>query len=144
MTVILKTCTKCGVEQPIEEFPLTGRLERQYVGSWCRSCKRICSKNYYRQNKEKWKYDPAAQAAKRFNLTAEEYHEMTAEQGGVCVICGNPPGQRRLHVDHDHRTGVVRALLCSRCNAGLGQFHDSPELMRTAIEYLEKHQCQLA
>ena len=44
---------------------------------------------------------------------------MLAEQGGGCAICGAPPKTRRLHVDHDHKTGEIRGLLCYRCNKAL-------------------------
>jgi hypothetical protein len=44
-----------------------------------------------------------------------------------------------MEVDHNHATGVVRAILCSRCNSGLGLFCEDPDLMRRAIDYLETH-----
>ena len=50
---------------------------------------------------------------------------MLAEQGGLCAICKSAPA---AHVDHDHATGAVRALLCFNCNGGLGQFKDNPRL----------------
>lgn len=64
---------------------------------------------------------------------------MSAEQGGVCAICGgtNPSGHR-LAVDHDHETRRVRGLLCHACNAGIGKLRDSPDLLRKAIDYLER------
>jgi hypothetical protein len=61
-------------------------------------------------------------------------------QGGRCAICGKVPRSRRLAVDHDHKTGEVRGLLCASgdfgCNKGLGYFNDDPELLRRAYEYL--------
>jgi recombination endonuclease VII len=61
-----------------------------------------------------------ARAPRRRDLmTDDEYDAMLAAQGGVCAICGNAPKTRRLHVDHDHRTGAVRGLLCYRCNRAL-------------------------
>ena len=50
---------------------------------------------------------------------AELYDRLIAAQRGVCAICGAPPKTRRLHIDHDHRTGKVRGLLCQRCNRAL-------------------------
>lgn len=61
---------------------------------------------------------------------------MLAEQGGVCAICRAAPA---AHVDHDHATGAVRALLCFNCNGGLGQFRDDPDTLREAAEYVRFH-----
>ena len=76
---------------------------------------------------------------KRYDLTVEQYDELLAEQGGVCAICKGPSTEKGYHVDHDHVTKRVRGLLCSRCNVGLGQFKDSPDRLRVAVEYLEKN-----
>lgn len=76
--------------------------------------------------------------AKRLGVGDAEYEVMLLEQGGVCAICGNPPkeGGRRLHVDHDHRTGKVRGLLCFRCNRFLPSFATA-EWLRRAAAYVE-------
>ena len=73
-----------------------------------------------------------------YGLSLEAYQELLAQQGGVCAICGSPPGKRALAVDHDHVTGEVRALLCTRCNVGIGGFRDDPQLLVAAIAYLER------
>jgi hypothetical protein len=57
---------------------------------------------------------------RKFNLTIEQYEEMLNKQHGVCLICGKPPKDRRLAVDHDHKTGKIRGLLCGICNRHLG------------------------
>jgi len=62
---------------------------------------------------------------------------MLADQGGSCAICRTAPA---VHVDHDHETGAVRALLCFNCNGGLGQFRDDPVVLRAAADYVEHHQ----
>lgn len=72
----------------------------------------------------------------RYGLTLEGYEGMLLEQGGGCAICGLPPGTRALHVDHDHRTGEVRGLLCNNCNQGLGRFRDEPDALVAAAMYL--------
>lgn len=74
---------------------------------------------------------------RKFNLSVEEYEEQSARQGGVCVICGETNGDRRLAVDHNHATGANRGLLCTKCNAGLGNFKENLGSLRAAIAYLE-------
>lgn len=52
-------------------------------------------------------------------LPAAEYDRLLTKQNGVCAICGRPPKTRKLHIDHDHKTGRIRGLLCVRCNRAL-------------------------
>lgn len=65
---------------------------------------------------------------------------MLARQAGACACCGTtaPGGRGRWHVDHDHRTGAVRGILCHRCNVGIGHFGDSVVGLHRAIHYLGK------
>ncbi|MEU8257335.1 endonuclease VII domain-containing protein [Micromonospora inaquosa] len=70
---------------------------------------------------------------RRHGVGEKEFQELLAEQGGVCAICGAAHPQ---HLDHDHRTGWVRGILCFNCNGGLGQFRDSPMRLARAITYL--------
>jgi hypothetical protein len=73
---------------------------------------------------------------RRYGITAAEADAMLAEQGGLCAICKDA---RAVHVDHDHETGAVRALLCFNCNGGLGQFKDDPEALHAAAYYVAFH-----
>ena len=73
---------------------------------------------------------------RRYGITAAEADAMLEAQGGVCAICRAAPA---AHVDHDHATGAVRALLCFNCNGGLGQFKDDPTLLHAAAYYVEFH-----
>lgn len=82
----------------------------------------------------------------KFDITIDDYEKMYSEQNGVCAICGQPEVRRyngniiNLAVDHCHETGKVRGLLCSMCNLSLGGFNDSLKLLKSAINYLDKHQ----
>lgn len=78
-----------------------------------------------------------------YGLTPEAYDALFNAQGGVCAICGEPPGKRRLAVDHDHKTGLNRGLLCYVCNAALNKFEKYPDFGDRAIRYLVQYIEQL-
>lgn len=100
--------------------------------SSCAICDRRRQKK--RVGKDRW----ARNIKTKFGLTPQEYNTLLDLQGGGCAICGLKPGEqkRRLNVDHDHETGEVRGILCSRCNSGLGVFGDNEEGLLKALEYL--------
>lgn len=83
----------------------------------------------------------------KYGMTAEDYQNMFDKQEGVCKICNQPEtsvnskktGINPLAVDHDHKSGKVRALLCSRCNRAIGMFGDSVELLMASIAYLKEY-----
>jgi hypothetical protein len=79
----------------------------------------------------------AADLARTYGLSREQYDAMLADQGGGCALCGRKPGRRELAVDHDHQTGQVRGLLCSSCNGALGVLGDSREGLLRALAYLD-------
>ncbi|SRR6266513_3869538 len=75
----------------------------------------------------------------RYNITPEQYDILLESQDGKCAICGGGPvGRNRLSVDHDHKTGRVRGLLCQNCNMILGNSHDDTNKLQRAIEYLNR------
>jgi len=74
---------------------------------------------------------------KKYGITLAQYERMLGKQGGGCAICGRVAKTRSLNVDHCHRTGAVRGILCHSCNRGLPFFRDNPALFRKAAEYLE-------
>ena len=83
---------------------------------------------------------------KHFGITIEDYNKMGEAQKWKCDICGDletskdkDGGPRQMPVDHCHKTGKIRALLCTRCNRGLVLFKDDPALLRAAESYLQKH-----
>ena len=86
------------------------------------------------------RYRRAAHLDKKFDLTVEQYEAMVVAQEGRCALCPKPDRpDKRLAVDHDHKTGRVRALLCDCCNRALGLLDDSPVRLRAAANYLEAH-----
>jgi hypothetical protein len=73
---------------------------------------------------------------KKYGLSTIDYEEMYKKQNGECKICRK--SFPRLSVDHNHKNGKIRGLLCIKCNAALGSFQDSPEIMKRAIQYIKK------
>lgn len=80
---------------------------------------------------------------KKYNMTLEEYNALFKKQSGLCAICRGAGfaiarNQRQLIViDHCHKNGNVRGLLCHNCNRALGLFKDNVDNLRNAIRYLE-------
>lgn len=96
----------------------------------------------YNENPEKFRAQTRAIKLKsNYGLTVDQYDAMVIVQHGKCAICGAPPTVRKknLTVDHSHKTGKVRELLCQNCNSGLGHFKDDPGLLILATNYLRKH-----
>jgi len=71
-------------------------------------------------------------------LSRVEFVRMYEDQDGCCAICREDISIKDIKVDHDHETGVVRGLLCSQCNVGIGMLKENPDIMTTAILYLEQ------
>lgn len=78
----------------------------------------------------------ASNLRSRYGITREDYERMLAAQDGKCVICGST---ERLHLDHCHRSNQVRGILCRGCNMALGHVKEDVEILRRAIDYLEKY-----
>jgi Recombination endonuclease VII len=98
------------------------------------------AKRWAKKNPEKARIHNIRKNLKGFGLTIADYESLLLKQSGVCAICRMLcKSGRRLAVDHCHKTGAVRGLLCGSCNHGLGRFNDSPERLRAAANYLSEH-----
>jgi hypothetical protein len=105
-------------------------------------------KEYYAKNKakENARYKPDAMRARHlqqtYGITIEDWDALFLSQGSACAICrATDPGTKLgWHVDHCHNTQAVRGILCGGCNTGLGHFRDNKDALRSAVEYLEKHE----
>lgn len=132
----------------------------------CRKCKQVAKRDYERRNRDKTNAAQRARHARRgeefratrrehyranpeayrsynlgrYGITPTEYDARLAAQGGVCACCGATANRngKRLFVDHDHRTGAIRGILCHRCNAGIGHLGDTVDGVRRALAYLER------
>lgn len=117
-----KWCARCQEFRPLSSFP--NRKKGGKAAAYCRSCQR----SYNREKRLKHIY----------GLTWDEYELMLACQEDACFICGRRPRKAALAVDHDHKTGEVRGLLCKVCNHRLlGAAQESIEILQRAIDYLK-------
>ena len=107
-------------------------------------------KTRYRLSKEETRHSGLMH---HYGISYTQYAEMYAGQRGVCAICQKPetakvPGRKTTHeqhavrdlsVDHDHKTGAIRELLCNSCNHMLGEVDDDRNILLAAVKYLDKH-----
>lgn len=116
----------------------------------CKTCRLKQAREYYNTAKRKEfvsRYIKLNKTRRRnntlrymYNLSIEDYEQMLFRQNGKCAICGKVEERKSspfLCVDHCHKTGKIRGLLCHRCNSAIGKLNDDPELLRKAIVYLE-------
>jgi len=94
--------------------------------------RRYVVKNREKINKRLW----IRNLKVRYGMTEADYNKMLTSQKGRCFICGRV--EDIFHIDHCHKTGKVRGLLCGSCNRALGLFKDNPDNLKKAIEYLMK------
>jgi len=148
----MKTCTKCGRELDESEFgpQKTGKNGLSYR---CRECVAALRRDYrkthpedvehtrewQRRNRERVRTQQRDRNLRFFHgINSEDFDLVLGAQNGSCAICGaTDPNGRGWHIDHDHRTGELRGILCSNCNVALGHFKDNTDAMRNAVAYLE-------
>ena len=128
----MKVCTKCGKKKPLSEFYFKSSGRGGLRGE-CKTCHKRAMKKY---NKKNYRLFHERGIARRYGLSLEQYLNLIEEHDNRCAICGNECKDSRPCVDHDHKTGKVRGILCPLCNRGLGHFQDSIELLTAAAEYL--------
>lgn len=126
-----KWCPDCNAVLPLIHFVRTVQSKSGY-SAYCKPCHNARS----RVSRAKVGGSRSYHLTRRYGITAAEADHKLALQGGLCAICRTALAE---HVDHDHATGAVRALLCFNCNGGLGQFKDDPSVLRAAAEYVEFH-----
>ena len=160
----MKRCKHCGRDKPRSEF-YANPAAKDGLRPECKACTARRRKAWYAENREReiarvrqWaaehpeqylanqeRYKASGAKAKsnrrshlkrKYGLTEEHYQVMLAAQGGLCAICRSRPA---AHVDHDHESGRIRALLCFNCNGALGHMLDNPGWLMAAMDYLEQH-----
>ena len=124
-----KKCCICEEHFSVDRFSASS-IRADGLQSCCKDCELLLRRATQRKS----------DLRRRFGITELDYEKMLREQNGRCAICKTlPPSiKTKLHIDHDHKTGVVRGLLCHKCNTGLGMFMDNAEIMQSAIDYLDE------
>lgn len=148
-----KICRVCQLVKPISQFSKNSTAWDGYRSN-CKACHALWKMRRYQENPEiyirhnetyKVNHPEAVRrtarkmALRKFKLTEMDYQLMFDRQNGVCAICKFPSEEGRLAIDHCHKTGELRKLLCRFCNLLLGHAGDNLDILRSAIQYLEQH-----
>lgn len=135
----MKKCAKCGQNKALSDFHKC-KPKKDGLQTSCKDCRSKYDKSdWARKNPEKARNHYLVST---YGITLSEYDNMFITQNGRCAVCKTEnPGRtqsRRFCVDHNHRTNMIRGLLCHSCNLLLGNAKDNPILLRCAADYLEQ------
>jgi hypothetical protein len=163
----VKRCKGCGLFKSLADFYANPK-GRGGLRPECKECTKQRRLDWYARNREReiervrvWSLahpecvadrirkatgspekklaDRKSHLKRKYGITLDDYERMFAAQSGVCAICGEArPEERTLHVDHDHETGIVRGLLCFRCNQAIGSLRETYEIFQRAADYLDR------
>ena len=150
LSSLKKKCSTCGSEKSGNDFysfPGKGKIPSLYLFSECKDCsaKKTAEDRRNPDKRKVWlEYGRKSTIRRRYSVEIEKVEALLREQQEKCAICGVPQNKldRRLAIDHNHKTGKIRGLLCSNCNNGLGRFKDNKDFLKQAINYLEKTDAQ--
>jgi hypothetical protein len=108
--------------------------------SYCKQCRNEAQNVWRQKHPAKWRDMQRDKWLKKlYGISLIAFRRLLKAQEKCCAICRTHYSYRAFDVDHNHHTGKVRGVLCSRCNRGLGAFHDSPSRLRDALTYLAWH-----
>lgn len=139
-----KWCGRCRKIKSIDEFFKSKGAYNGLQGH-CKDCIREEQREWRAKNRMRSRYySQRLRLREKYGVTYEFYEELLEKHSHKCAICGQPETRESngvpilMAVDHDHRTGEIRGILCNNCNRALGLLKDDTEVLRKAIEYLEK------
>lgn len=143
----MKTCHTCKEPKGLDKFYKDKSKKDGYTYQ-CKLCRVNCVVNRRREKPEvykQWKINNPDKVRNSnykyyFNISLDDYNEMFKTQDGKCKICGTVKAEgnsEHLKVDHCHKTGKIRGLLCNSCNLGLGNFKDDIKTLESAIKHLK-------
>jgi len=147
----MRTCAKCLEFKHIDDFYFRNKI-KNLKSSYCKLCFHVINGETKRKNskgtkktknkeyeKNKNKYRDRLYK-KNYGISLEQYDILLNNQNNKCKICiGNQENGRYMDVDHCHKTGKVRGLLCNRCNRLLSNCKDDTLLLESAVKYLKEN-----
>lgn len=152
----MKTCKSCNKDKLYTDFHKKSSSTDGYF-SICKICRKTTHLKYYKNNKQKyrdsWKrwssnniedykyYSWIKDLKRNYGLTLDQYNNMLEVQNNKCAICFKDQkdiSNFRLSVDHCHKTGKIRGLLCNSCNTAIGSLNDDTQILNSAINYLNQ------
>ena len=134
--MLIKACCKCYKFFNASHFYKNQTYGDHLTGA-CKDCIKYVVSNRYHSNPDIAKNNALK---RKFGITLDTYNQMLVNQNFKCACCGTstPQGQGGFHVDHCHKTGNIRGLLCHLCNTGIGKLGDDLSGLLRAVKYLEK------
>ncbi len=135
-TMEVRKCSKCKITKNIIEFFNRSKNSYNYENI-CKVCKAEKQRKYRTDPIRERKYN----LKNKYGMTHKDFNLILNKQNKRCKICGSkkPFGHGNFHVDHNHKTGKIRGLLCINCNRALGFFKDNTFILFSAIKYLKKN-----
>jgi hypothetical protein len=133
----MKQCATCKEQNPVTEFYKCVQ-NKDGLYHECKSCK----SEYDRlRNAKNPKIRKGINLQNRYGITLEDKEHMIASQNGKCAICETElDNGKHTCVDHCHKTGKIRKILCKSCNILIGHSKENTEILKKAIQYLSTHQ----
>lgn len=143
-----KKCNMCREVLSVEKFYKLTFIKKDGTKSktiaWCcKDCNKKRGEKWRKENPRKVKaIDRKKYLKDEFNMTSAEYDNLLSSQNYCCKICGvhKDNVKNHLSVDHCHKTGKIRGLLCIKCNSGIGFFNEDKGIINKAIKYLEEYE----
>lgn len=140
----IKKCTLCKEEKPLSSFRNRGGSQKHLFKSKCNSCLYKEHRVWAEENKDRvYEYRKKdtwtlAKRCARRGITPLQLVEKYEQQNNCCEICKLKIELSESAIDHNHETGEFRGILCKQCNRALGMFKDNSQILKNAVDYLEK------
>lgn len=165
----METCIRCGNRKPLTDFYRQAGMRDGYRND-CKKCMKVVRRAWYERNRDyaisraqRWrdanpdryeesrrrnreenrdhlrKINRSGHLRRKYGLTPADYEFLRITQGDLCAICGERE-ETGLHIDHHHETGLIRGLLCGKCNKAIGLLREDPTLFEAASAYLQRTQ----